>query len=45
MDAFDDYAVDVIAVSHCTGQEAAAICYNRFKSRFAFASVGWNMET
>jgi 7,8-dihydropterin-6-yl-methyl-4-(beta-D-ribofuranosyl)aminobenzene 5'-phosphate synthase len=41
MDAFDDYKVDIIAVSHCTGQEAAAICYNRFKERFAFASVGW----
>ncbi|MBW1677949.1 MAG: MBL fold metallo-hydrolase [Deltaproteobacteria bacterium] len=42
MDAFDDYAVDVIAVSHCTGQEAAAVCYNRFKGRFAFACAGWS---
>jgi 7,8-dihydropterin-6-yl-methyl-4-(beta-D-ribofuranosyl)aminobenzene 5'-phosphate synthase len=42
MDAFDDYKVDLIAVSHCTGQEAAAICYDRFKERFAFASVGWS---
>jgi 7,8-dihydropterin-6-yl-methyl-4-(beta-D-ribofuranosyl)aminobenzene 5'-phosphate synthase len=42
MDAFDDYKVDLIAVSHCTGQEAAAICYNRFKQRFAFANVGWS---
>ncbi|MCK5507645.1 MAG: MBL fold metallo-hydrolase [Desulfobacterales bacterium] len=45
MDAFDDYAVDVIAVSHCTGQEAAAMCYNRFKSRFAFACAGWALKT
>jgi 7,8-dihydropterin-6-yl-methyl-4-(beta-D-ribofuranosyl)aminobenzene 5'-phosphate synthase len=42
MDAFDDYKVDLVAVSHCTGQEASAICYNRFKERFAFASVGWS---
>lgn len=42
MDAFDDYAVDLIAVSHCTGQEAAAVCYNRFKDRFAFACAGWS---
>jgi 7,8-dihydropterin-6-yl-methyl-4-(beta-D-ribofuranosyl)aminobenzene 5'-phosphate synthase len=42
MDAFDDYKVDLIAVSHCTGQEAASVCYNRFKDRFAFASAGWS---
>ena len=42
MDAFDDYKLDLIAVSHCTGQEAAAVCYNRFKDRFAFACAGWS---
>jgi len=42
MDAFDDYQVDLIAVSHCTGQQAAAVCYNRFKDRFAFACAGWS---
>jgi len=42
MDAFDDYQVDLIAVSHCTGQQAAAVCYNRFKHRFAFACAGWS---
>jgi 7,8-dihydropterin-6-yl-methyl-4-(beta-D-ribofuranosyl)aminobenzene 5'-phosphate synthase len=42
MDAFDDYQVDLIAVSHCTGQQAAAICYDRFKDRFAFACAGWS---
>lgn len=43
MDAFDEYQVDLIAVSHCTGSEAAAICYNRFKERFAFANAGWSI--
>jgi 7,8-dihydropterin-6-yl-methyl-4-(beta-D-ribofuranosyl)aminobenzene 5'-phosphate synthase len=42
MEAFDDYQVNLIAVSHCTGQEAAAVCYNRFKARFAFACAGWS---
>jgi len=42
MDALDDYQVDLIAVSHCTGQQAAAVCYNRFKDRFAFACAGWS---
>ena len=41
MNAFDEYQLDLIAVSHCTGNEAAAICYNRFKDRFAFANAGW----
>ncbi len=43
MDAFDEYGVDLVAVSHCTGQEAAALCHNRFKERFAFASAGWRV--
>jgi len=42
MDALDDYKVDLIAVSHCTGQQAAAVCYHRFKDRFAFACAGWS---
>ncbi|MFH1156553.1 MAG: MBL fold metallo-hydrolase [Pseudomonadota bacterium] len=41
LDAFERFGVDLIAVSHCTGNEAAAICYNRFKDRFAFANAGW----
>jgi 7,8-dihydropterin-6-yl-methyl-4-(beta-D-ribofuranosyl)aminobenzene 5'-phosphate synthase len=41
MDAFDEFNVQLVAVSHCTGNEAAAICYNRFKDRFAFANAGW----
>lgn len=40
--ALDAYDLDLIAVSHCTGQEGAAICYNHFKERFAFASAGWS---
>ena len=43
MDAFDAYQVEHIAVSHCTGQQGAATCYNRFKDRFSFASAGWSM--
>lgn len=41
MDAFDDFGLNLIAVSHCTGNEPAAVCYNRFKERFAFANAGW----
>ncbi len=44
MDAFDAFDVQMIAVSHCTGQEAAAEIYSRFKERFAFASAGWSIE-
>ncbi len=43
MDVFDEYKVDLVAVSHCTGQQGSAVCYNRFKERFAFASAGWSM--
>ena len=42
MDAFAQYDLKLIAVSHCTGNEAAAICYNRFKEKFAFANAGWS---
>lgn len=42
LDAFDQLKLDLIAVSHCTGNEPAAICYNRFKDRFAFANAGWS---
>ncbi|MEA2061363.1 MAG: MBL fold metallo-hydrolase [Thermodesulfobacteriota bacterium] len=41
MDAFDDFGLDLIAVSHCTGNEPAALCYSRFRERFAFANAGW----
>ena len=44
MEAFESYHLDLIAVSHCTGNEASAKCYNRFKERFAFANAGWTME-
>lgn len=40
MNAFDDYGLDLIAVSHCTGNYAAARCFNRFGKRFAFAQAG-----
>ena len=43
MEALEAYRLQLIAVSHCTGQEAAAICYQRFKERFAFAAAGWSV--
>jgi 7,8-dihydropterin-6-yl-methyl-4-(beta-D-ribofuranosyl)aminobenzene 5'-phosphate synthase len=42
MDAFDEFDVQMIAVSHCTGSESAAAVYGRFKERFAFANAGWS---
>ncbi len=44
MDAFDRFQVNTIAVSHCTGNEAAAWLFHRFKERFAFAGAGWHMD-
>ncbi|MFN2356687.1 MAG: MBL fold metallo-hydrolase [Desulfotignum sp.] len=44
MDAFDKFQVQTIAVSHCTGNEAAARLFSRFQDRFAFAGAGWHME-
>ncbi len=44
MQAFEDYGFELIAVSHCTGNEAAAMCFNRFKDKFAFANAGWRAE-
>lgn len=44
MEAFEAFNLKLIAVSHCTGNEAAAICYNRFQDRFAFANAGWVVE-
>ena len=41
LQALQDYQVDLVAVSHCTGQEIGAICYNRFPERFSFANAGW----
>jgi 7,8-dihydropterin-6-yl-methyl-4-(beta-D-ribofuranosyl)aminobenzene 5'-phosphate synthase len=44
MDAFDKFRVKTIAVSHCTGNEAAARLFHRFKDRFAFAGAGWHLD-
>ncbi len=44
MDIFDQYRLKLIAVSHCTGNEAAAACYSRFKEKFAFANAGWRVQ-
>lgn len=40
---FESYKLNLVAVSHCTGQAAAAVCYNYFKDRFAFAHAGWSV--
>ncbi len=44
MDAFDRFRVRTIAVSHCTGNEAAARLFLRFRDRFVFAGAGWHMD-
>ena len=44
MEAFDRFQVRTIAVSHCTGNEAAARLFHRFQDRFAFAGAGWHMD-
>ncbi|MCF8085548.1 MAG: MBL fold metallo-hydrolase [Desulfohalobiaceae bacterium] len=40
--ALEDYGLELVAVSHCTGQYAAAAFLRRFGSRFAFAGAGWS---
>jgi 7,8-dihydropterin-6-yl-methyl-4-(beta-D-ribofuranosyl)aminobenzene 5'-phosphate synthase len=44
MQAFDQYGLELVAVSHCTGQLGAAMCWQHFQDRFAFASAGWSVE-
>lgn len=41
MDAFDEFGIDIIAVSHCTGLQAACTMSRRFPGRFAFANASW----
>ena len=43
MDAFDDFGIELIAVSHCTGQKISTILARRFAERFAFANAGWKV--
>ncbi len=40
--ALEGYHLEHVAVSHCTGQYAAAAFLHRFGSRFAFAGAGWS---
>ena len=40
MDKFDEFKVDIIGVSHCTGMQAALKLAARFGQRFAVASAG-----
>ena len=37
---FEDFAIDLIAVSHCTGMRAAIRLANHFRDRFMLASAG-----
>ena len=43
MRALEEYGLELIAVSHCTGQYAAAAFLQRFENRFAFAGAGWSV--
>ncbi|RJR20307.1 MAG: MBL fold metallo-hydrolase [Desulfobacteraceae bacterium] len=40
MDQFDDFNVEIVGVSHCTGMKATLELAGRFGSRFFVASVG-----
>ncbi len=42
--AFEEFGLNLVAVSHCTGQQGAALCYQHFQERFAFASAGWSVK-
>ena len=42
MSALEEFGLERIAVSHCTGQYAAAAFLGHFGDRFAFAGAGWN---
>ncbi|MFO8032693.1 MAG: MBL fold metallo-hydrolase [Desulfohalobiaceae bacterium] len=44
LSALDDFGLELVGVSHCTGPKAAAIAYQRFQERFAFAHAGWSAE-
>lgn len=44
MDAFEAYDLELIAVSHCTGNEAASACHNRFTHKFDYANAGWSIS-
>jgi len=40
MDRFEEFSIDLVGVSHCTGFDAAVALANRFGDRFAAASAG-----
>ena len=44
LEAFKDFGVEKIGVSHCTGQIRAAQMQSAFPGRFFFASVGSTLE-
>lgn len=40
IDKFEEFSIDLIGVSHCTGFQAAVDLYNHFGDRFRLASAG-----
>ena len=42
--ALDNYRIDRIGVSHCTGLSRAAVMHARLKERFFFGSVGFVLK-
>jgi 7,8-dihydropterin-6-yl-methyl-4-(beta-D-ribofuranosyl)aminobenzene 5'-phosphate synthase len=44
LDRLDDYQIDKIGVSHCTGLQASRKIAERFGERFFYASVGTEIE-
>lgn len=44
IEALESFEPELIAVSHCTGQKAAAICQQHFQERFQFANAGFSIE-
>lgn len=44
LQALEDFGLELLAVSHCTGPKVAGLCYQRFQEKFAFAQAGWGIE-
>ena len=44
LNVIDQYHIERIGVSHCTGMEKAAILYSRLGERFFFGTVGASLE-
>jgi 7,8-dihydropterin-6-yl-methyl-4-(beta-D-ribofuranosyl)aminobenzene 5'-phosphate synthase len=44
LEALRNFDIEIIAVSHCTGQQAATRMANEFGPRFSFAPVGFQLS-